>query len=417
MEERGDRKETGFEAAGERIPSDVREPIKTVNLGEKGARNLGPGRKLLGLMLAIGFLGAVIGGLIATFAVPYMYGSTPQAVFGGQQTQPTNNSKAIIETNGSVSPATAVAKKLTPSVVNISVRQGPQDPIHSGLTGGVGSGVIYTEDGYIITNNHVVSGAMEILVTIGTDKVPAKVVAADAETDLAVLKINSKGLHAAEFGSTKDLQVGEPAVAIGSPFGFEHTVTSGIISALNRTVSIRNERTGEASLVTTYTNLIQTDASINPGNSGGALSDASGKVIGINTVIISSSGTNEGVGFAIPVETVKSVADQLIKDGKASHPYMGIGGRNVSDVAIGDSNISVKEGAIIVEVVPGGPADRAGLQMYDIITAVNGKRIKDMNELITEIRQKKVGDSIEITYLRNGKEDKVTLTLIEKPRQ
>jgi S1-C subfamily serine protease len=188
-------------------------------------------------------------------------------------------------------------------------------------------------------------------------------------------------------------------------------VTSGIISALNRTVTVPSEQTRES---ITYVNLIQTDASINPGNSGGALSDASGKVIGINTLIISSSGTNEGVGFAIPVETVKSVADQLIKGGKASHPYMGIEGL---DVAKTDNNISVNEGAIITRVIPGSPAAQAGLQKDDILTAVNGKPIEDMIGLITEIRQKKVGDNIEITYLRNGKENKATLTLAEKPRQ
>jgi len=391
-----------------------KEPVRSIYAGERDINNRGLGGRFTGLLIAVAFFGAVIGGLIAAYAVPYMYGSTPQVVFGGRQAQPAGDSKEIINVEGgAVSPATAVSKKLTPSIVNISISQGPQDSVHSGLMGGVGSGVIYTEDGYIITNNHVVSGAREIVVTIGTDEVNAKLVAADQETDLAVLKVDRKGLKAAEFGSTKDLQVGEPAIAIGSPFGFEHTVTSGIISALNRNVTIPNERTGGNA---TYTNLIQTDASINPGNSGGALSDSSGKVIGINTLIISSSGTNEGVGFAIPVETAKSVADQLIKNGKASHPYMGILGRNVSDVAAGDSSISVKEGTIIVEVIPGGPAAKARLKKDDIIIAADGTPIDDMDGLIAEIRQKKVGDSIEITYIRNGKQNKATITLTEKPR-
>jgi len=253
-----------------------------------------------------------------------------------------------------------------------------------------------------------------VMTAIGTDEIKARLVAADPETDLAVLKVDKKGLNAAEFGSTKSLQVGEPAIAIGSPFGFEYTVTSGIISALNRTVTIPDEETGGN---ITFTNLIQTDAAINPGSSGGVLSDATGKVIGINTLIISSSGAYEGVGFAIPVETVRSVADQLIEKGKASHPYMGIYGRDARDIVVADSSAPIKKGAVIVEVVPGSPATKAGLRKEDIITAVDNTSIEDMDDLIAEVRQREVGDSVKITYFRNGKEHKVDLTLTEKPRQ
>lgn len=413
MEERSGRNTAGSEAPGEPISPDPNTPVVTKDAGNKGTGNPGLGRKLTGLLLASAVIGTVIGGLVVVYAVPYIYGSTPGAIFSGRQAQPAGNSGDIIKVGGSVSPAAAVAKKVRPSVVNISVNQGSQDQIHEDLTDGVGSGVIYTEDGYIITNNHVVSGARDIYATIGTDEVKAKLVAADPESDIAVIKIDRTGLPAAEFGSTKNLQVGDLAVAIGSPFGFEHTVTSGIISALNRNVSVPDEQTGGN---VTYTNLIQTDAAINPGNSGGVLSDATGKVIGINTLIISSSGANDGVGFAIPIETAKRIADQLVKQGKASHPYLGILGRNVSDIVGSDSNIGVNEGAIVVEVVPGGAAAKAGLKKDDIIIAADGVPIEDMEGLIAEVRQKEVGDRFELTFLRGGKKGQATLTLTEKPR-
>lgn len=399
----------------EQAPED-KSVVRSLETKQVTMTKRGPvGRGLIGLLVAVALISALIGGFMGAYLVPYIYGSTPEAVFSGNQVQSSGGSEQVINISGdAVSPATAVSKKLTPSVVNISVSQGPRDSIHSGITSGVGSGVIYTSDGYIITNNHVVSGAREIVVTIGTDEVRARLVAADPETDLAIIKVDKAGLTPAEFGSTKDLQVGEPAVAIGSPFGFEHTVTSGIISALNRNVTIPDEQRGEN---VTYTDLIQTDAPINPGNSGGVLSDARGRVIGISTLIISSSGTNEGIGFAIPAETAKNVADQLIKSGKASHPYMGIGGRNVSDIANGNSSIPVKEGAIILEVVPGGPAEKAGLRKDDIITEVDGSPVADMDELIAAIRQKKVGDNLEITYLRNNSSNQAKLILVEKPRQ
>ncbi|MEW5705879.1 MAG: trypsin-like peptidase domain-containing protein [Actinomycetota bacterium] len=381
---------------------------------EKNAHSQGFGYRFIGILVAVSLISAIIGGVISAYITPNVRSSVPEATPSDRQIHPADGQKQVIKAGDLVSPATAVANRLKPSVVNISVNQGPRDAIHSGLVGGVGSGVIYRDDGYIITNNHVISGAREVFVTIGTDEIKARLVAADPETDLAVLKVDKKGLNAAEFGSTKSLQVGEPAIAIGSPFGFEYTVTSGIISALNRTVTIPDEETGGN---ITFTNLIQTDAAINPGNSGGVLSDATGKVIGINTLIISSSGAYEGVGFAIPVETVRSVADQLIEKGKASHPYMGIYGRDARDIVAADSSAPIKKGAVIVEVVPGSPAAKAGLRKEDIITTVDNTSIEDMDDLIAEVRQREVGDSIKITYFRNGKEHKVDLTLTEKPRQ
>jgi len=373
----------------------------------------GRARTSIALVVVVALLSSLLGGFVAAFFVPYIYGSTPQEVFGNQPA-PGQGSTEVVRVDGeSMGSVTAVAKKLRPSVVNINIKQSISDGFHPDVVSGAGSGVIFRSDGYILTNNHVVEGAKDIFVTIGTDEVKGKVVAADDETDLAVVKVDRKNLPAAEFGSTKNLQVGELAVAIGSPFGFEHTVTSGIISALNRTVSIPDESSRN---VRTYTNLIQTDAPINPGNSGGALSDAQGRVIGINTLIISTSGVSEGVGFAIPVETAASVAKQLIEKGKASHPYIGIRGQNVDSTSGSAGDLKAEKGAVVVEVIKGSPASKAGLKKDDIIIAVGGKSIESMDELIAEVRQRKVGDSLELTILRNGKRDNIEVVLAEKPK-
>jgi serine protease Do len=362
------------------------------------------------MIATVALASAILGGIIATMLVPLMYGSSPSSIFSGQ---PAISAKEIIKVNkDAVSPVTAVAKKMTPSVVNIRVGQNMHDKFHPDVVSGAGTGVIFSKDGYIITNNHVVSDAKNIYVTIGTEEVKGKLVAADKEVDLAVLKVDKTNLPAAEFGSTKHLQVGEIAVAIGSPFGFEKTVTSGIISALNRTVTVPEETSND---VTTYTNLIQTDAPINPGNSGGALGDAQGRVIGINTLIVSSSGVTEGVGFAIPVETAVSVARQLIKLGKASHPYIGIVGQNVDQGYVQDKKVGVQQGAYVIEIVKGGPAAKAGLKAKDIILSVDASPIDSMDDLIAEIRQKKVGDTLTLIYIRNGKREMAKLVLAEKP--
>ncbi|MHB8842028.1 MAG: S1C family serine protease [Candidatus Aquicultor sp.] len=373
------------------------------------------GRPGLSLIIAVAFSAALFGGLIATYAVPYLYGSTPGDVYSGHGSYPVTNSKEIINVaKGSISPVAAVAKKLQPSIVNINIKQTLKDMAHPDVVSGAGSGVIFNSDGYIITNAHVVSDAKDIFVTIGTEELKGKLVAADKDSDLAVVKVNRTGLPAAEFGSTKNLQVGDLAVAIGSPFGFEHTVTSGIVSALNRTLSLPDENSQQ---INTYTNLIQTDAPINPGNSGGALSDSQGRVIGINTLIVSSTGVTEGIGFAIPVETAVTVARQLIDKGKASHPYMGIQGQNANNTLPVDNTYGVAKGAIVTDVVKRSPADKAGLREKDIIVAADGKPVDTMDDLIAQIRQKKVGDTLYLTFLRNGKQKTVSVILVEKPKR
>ncbi|MDO8886419.1 trypsin-like peptidase domain-containing protein [Candidatus Oleimmundimicrobium sp.] len=363
----------------------------------------------------IALIGAIIGGLIMALIIPYTFGINPQELFKGKFAQ----KEAVKEiVNGkrseiTVSPGSVVdiSKKVQPSVVNIRVQK-----VVSGFFGnitqkGVGSGVIFTTNGYIITNNHVVQGADEIWVTVGTEDLKGKVIGTDPDTDLAVVKIEKDNLPAAELGTAKNLQVGELVVAIGSPFGFEHSVSAGILSALNRTISA----TDQFGINRTYTDLIQTDTAINPGNSGGALANSYGQVVGINSFIIAET-QGQGIGFAISIDLAKNVAEQLIEKGKVSHPYIGINGRTLDEDIADSLNLPVNKGAIIIEIAKGSPAWNAGMRRGDIIVEFNGKNIESMENLIAEIRNKNVGDLVEIVYVRDGNRFEVELTLEEKPQ-
>jgi putative serine protease PepD len=279
-------------------------------------------------------VGAVVGGVLVAAAIMWAIGLVPgvRPVTPSAETVSDRPSDAQISVGGDVNAAVAVASKVTPSVVNVSVQQ----QFRNVFTGAVelrevgnGSGVIIREDGYILTNYHVIEGADRIVVTVGVQDSEAEVRGVDPSTDLALLKIPGTDHPAISFGSSVDLEVGQFVVAVGSPFGLEKTVTAGIISALQRTPE------GEGLGIARYTNLIQTDAAINPGNSGGALVDAEGKLIGINTLIQSTSGSSAGIGFAIPVDFARNVAAQLIETGEAIHPYLG-----VQSVTI-DENLSI----------------------------------------------------------------------------
>lgn len=265
----------------------------------------------------------------------------------------------------------------------------------------LGSGVIISDDGYIVTNNHVIDGADEIIVTALDDKkeYTAKVIGNDPTTDLAIIKIDAKGLNAIKIADSTKLTEGDIVFAIGNPFGVGGTITQGIISALNKNNIGLNK----------YENFIQTDASINPGNSGGALVDSRGALIGINSAILSSSGGNNGVGFAIPSNMVKDVTKALIKDGKIERGYAG--------VLIGDLTKEQKEiyknseGALISKVENDKPADKAGLKMGDLVIKADDKPIKSANELKNYIGSKKPKDEVKITYERGGKIDETTIVL------
>lgn len=366
-------------------------------------------------LILISFLSAIIGGIIASILIFYILGLNPIDLAKGRYKTPVIERRIILKKDSKLletDSTIAVAQKVQPSVVNIRTTVSP------GFFGleerkGIGSGVIFRSDGYILTNNHVVEDAEEIWVTIGDEPdVRGKVVGRDPQTDLAVVKVSKKNLPAAELGSSARLKVGELAVAIGSPFGFEHTVTAGVISALNRDFSVTLDN-GETA---TYTGLIQTDAAINPGNSGGALANEAGQVVGINFLIASTTGGSQGVGFAIPIDLAQDVAAQLIEKGKVSHSYVGIVGSTVDREVAEKHNLFVKEGAIIVRVAPNTPAAKAGLKVGDVIVFFDSKSIKNMDGLISAIRKKKVGDRVKITYFRKKEKKTVELTLAEKPR-
>ena len=277
----------------------------------------------------------------------------------------------------------AIAEAVTPAVVNIEATSGSQ--------GGTGSGFVITSDGYIVTNNHVVDGARSISViwSDGTRE-EAELVGADSGYDLAVLKVDRNGLPTVQLGSSGSTKVGDTAIAVGSPLGLSGTVTTGIISALDRPVTAGG---GDSSA---FINAIQTDAAINPGNSGGPLLNGSGEVIGVNSAIATLGGGlggqsgSIGLGFAIPIDTASRIVDEIISTGSAQTPVIG--------VQIQDS----EEGPQVGEVTPGGPAEAAGLEAGDIITEVNGREVSDSTELIVAIRAYAVGDVVTLTVDSGG---------------
>ncbi len=351
----------------------------------------------------------------------------------------------VINNPSSVTEVTAAAAKASPSVVTIEVS--------GNGTSGSGSGIILDTDGNILTNTHVVTlggevANPEISVQTNDGKVySAKVVGTDPTSDLAVIKIDASDLVPATLGTSSDLNVGDTAVAIGAPLGLSGTVTDGIISTLNRTISIASSAVPEnsssennsdngsqfnfqfpgqeqqqqqqSSAGTIYVNVIQTDAAINHGNSGGALVNAKGEIIGVN-VAIASAGDSEdsgsiGVGFAIPIDYAKRIATDLIANGSATHGLLGatVQATAGSEDSSGSATTSFSVGATIRDVTSGSPAEKAGLKSGDVITSVNGRAVRDSQTVTAAIREVAAGGEAKITYLRNGKEETVTATVGE----
>jgi S1-C subfamily serine protease len=287
----------------------------------------------------------------------------------------------------------------------------------------LGSGFVIDSEGHIVTNDHVVDGASSISVEFSDGSTyDAELVGTDASTDIGVIKVDapSSQLTPLELGDSSALQVGDEVVAIGSPLGLNETVTSGIVSALNRTITSPNNFS--------INDAIQTDAAINHGNSGGPLLDLQGQVIGINSQIESDSGGNDGIGFAVPSNTVESVVSQLIATGKVEHAYLGVGIATITDAL--SSQLGLPAGVEVTQVTPGGPADDAGFKAADatttvggqefptggdVITAVNGKAVSTSEELQSVIGAMKPGDSASITYSRDGSEHTVQVTLGTRP--
>jgi putative serine protease PepD len=339
-------------------------------------------------------------------------------VAGTPSTAPITQAGAfnIVTKNANPDVAEAVAKKAVPSVVNVTIQQAVVDPF-SGTKSyqdlGNGSGVIIRSDGYILTNNHVVNGADRILVSVGVANKEAKVIGVDPTTDLAVIKIDGTGLPAINVGSSKDLAVGQWVMAVGSPFGLEKTVTSGIISALQRSEQAQSQTSND---ITTYTNLIQTDAAINPGNSGGALVDESGKLVGLNSLIQSPSGgvgaaQSAGIGFAIPVDFAIDIANQLISSGKATHPYLGVSTQTVDESVAAQYGLNVKNGALVRFVTPGSPADKAGVRSGDIVIKIGETPVTSVADVFAGIRLHKIGEAVPIEVVRNNQTITLSATL------
>lgn len=271
---------------------------------------------------------------------------------------------------------------------------------------GVGSGFIISSDGYILTNEHVIEGAQNIQVTLvgRSNPVTAKVVGSDRELDLAVLKIDAgTNLPTLKLGNSDQIAVGNWVIAIGNPYGLDHTVTVGVISAKGRPITVEDR---------SYRNLLQTDASINPGNSGGPLIDLNGDVIGINTAVDASA---QGIGFAIPSNTVKSILDELMGKGKITRGWLGIEMQEVTPGIASYLGYSGSGGVVVRDVVSGSPAEQAGLRQGDIITAVSGKAVSGTDDMLQRVENTKPGTKVELTVWRNRKTIRVTVTLGERP--
>ena len=310
--------------------------------------------------------------------------------------------------------AEAVSAKALPSVVSITAwSSGSSESVMQGddseSSGSIGSGVVLDTDGNVLTNNHVVEGATDITVSLNGESYEAELVGADTSSDLAVIKIkdvDAKNLTPIEVGDSDGLNVGEWVMAIGSPFGNEQSVSTGIVSSLYRSTALPT-----TSGTYIYANMIQTDAAINPGNSGGALVNDNGELVGINSIIESYSGSSSGVGFAIPSNYAVKIAKQIISGKTPEHPYLGVRLGTVTASNARQNNLSVNEGAYVGEVVSGSPADEAGIKEGDVVTKVNDEQISSADSLIIALRSYDVGDTVTLTVQRGKDEKKVDVKL------
>ena len=368
------------------------------------SRGSGRGRRLaVAAVLASGLLGGITGGALVAVGEDDGGLTDPAASLGSVSPE-----QSVDRAPESVA---GIAGRVLRSTVSISVRTASGE--------GSGSGVVLRQDGYVLTNNHVVAAGGEggrITVTVNGGEgreLAAQIVGLDPETDLAVLKVDGGGTFVpATLGRSSDLVVGDPVVAIGSPLGLNGTVTTGIVSALNRTVNVPGEDGQQA---TPLLNAIQTDAAINPGNSGGALVNGQGAVIGINSAIATLGATSSGdtsgsigVGFAIPVDEARSVAEEIIRTGRATHPAIGVeAGNEVAD----DGR---KAGARLTRILSGSPAAAGGLRVGDVVDKVQDIPVGSVDELILALRQSKVGDRVTVEYLRDGQRGTAELELADK---
>ncbi|MHB8171011.1 MAG: S1C family serine protease [Thermincolia bacterium] len=356
----------------------------------------------------VALLGAVIGGLVVLGIGPKLL-DWPPSVAKSQEVQDRGSKEtpALNVDLEKISPTVAIAEKVGPAVVGIrNVARGVSffGDVQE-VERGTGSGVIIDKEGYIVTNNHVIEGASQLIISLSDGRqVKAKLVGRDEKTDLAVIKINAPNLTVAKLGDSTKLRVGELAVAIGNPMGLEFagSVTTGVISALNRTVPVGDQKF----------KLIQTDAAINPGNSGGALINARGEVVGINSAKL--AGGAEGMGFSIPISSAKPIIKELIDKGYISRPWIGITGGTLTSEA--RKEYGLPAGIYIEQVIAYSPAHKVGIQPGDIITAIEEKEIKSMDDLQDFLEKRKPSQKIKISLFRENKDIEVGLTLGEMPQ-
>ena len=400
--------------------------FKAVKPNEKQQKE-NKGQSNFGKNIAVPFLSGVLGaGLVlgTCFGVPEVRNN----ILGTTKQQNTTITTSTSASSGNINTTQisladysgtgiAVAKKVQPSIVGIKVEYTVNSIFmnQQGTASAEGSGIIISENGYILTNNHVINSsstssyyeigqANKVTVHLYNDttEYTATVVGTDEETDLAVIKIDKEGLTTAEIGDSDSVQVGEFSMAIGNPLGMQSSVTSGIISALNRDVTDSDGKTFK---------LIQTDAAINSGNSGGALVNSQGQVIGVNTLKVSATGV-EGMGFAIPINSAKPIYEQLIQYNKVKRPYIGIAGRDLDETTAKRNNLVV--GIYVASVDEYSAAEKAGIKAGDVIIKADGQSIKTMTELNNIKNTHSIGDTMTVTVNRNGQEKELTLTLQEK---
>lgn len=379
---------------------------------------------------ALGFLGAAcafaIGaGVLGANGIFDKPTVTETVSEGGTVVLGSETNTAVMATdNHSESLAEAVADKVLPSVVGIDVYANTSSSYGSFWGGGstdsetlsgLGSGVIISKDGYVLTNYHVVEGASKLMVNAGGEELEATVVGTDESSDLAVIKVDANDLTPVEIGSSENLRPGQWVMTLGSPFGLEQSVATGIISATSRTVVVQNSNSlysyGQQVAPSVYSNMIQTDAAINPGNSGGALVDENGKLIGINSVIESYSGSYSGVGFAIPVDYAMNIATQIIDGKTPTHAQLGVSATTVDKEIADRYGMSVNAGAYINKVYDDSGAQAAGLEQGDIITKINGVAVDSSTDLIGQVRAHNVGETVTVTVVRGTETLDIEVTL------
>ena len=355
--------------------------------------------------VAIGIV-AIATGLIS---VDNSSGSAPLAATPITTTEPASSTGQTVN---------QVYQEDAQGVAFISAEQKPTAPAtpFGGPSGGgiaTGSGILIDGDGHVLTNAHVVDGSSSVTVKFGDgEPLPAKVLGVDDSSDVAVLSVDPGKVDAKplQLGDSDQVKVGDGAIAIGNPYGLDRTVTSGIISALQRQISAPNGFT--------ISDVIQTDAAINPGNSGGPLTTLNGEVVGINTLVAGRAEPGvpaQGIGFAIAINTAKQIADEIVSTGKATHPYVGVSYIPLTPAIAAQLNVTATKGALVQSVVDGSPAAKAGLQKGDIVTKVDGQELTTDSSFANTVESHKVGDTLTLTVVRNGQTMQVPVTLAERP--